>query len=163
MRFFVIGLFLFSGIANVLAQQGESLPRFSKLIRMESNESFTRDSLNKENKLMFILFDPGCGHCQELGHALAGSLTEITDSVDIYFVSMQPKELVDGYVNMFAPGLAKDSRVHFLYDPEGEFILLFNPQNFPSTYIYAAESQQLLAHFDGESEIADILSHLAVM
>lgn len=145
---------------SAFSQAKDTIPSFSKFIVMESDAPFTRDSLDMDNRQVFILFDPGCGHCQELGQGLAESLDKVVKSVDIYFVSMQPKELVDGYINMFAPGLRKDPRVHFLFDPEGEFILNFNPQNFPSTYIYAAGSGRLIDHIDGEGKMTEILPHL---
>lgn len=162
MRIFIFFTLLLGCSVSAFSQRKDTIPNFSKLVRMESNESFTRDSLNMGNRQVFILFDPGCGHCQELGQGLAESLDRVVKSVDIYFVSMQPKEQVDGYINMFAPGLGKDSRVHFLFDPEGEFILNFNPRNFPSTYIYEEESGFLINHIDGEGKMEEILPHLTV-
>ena len=138
-------------------QETVRLPEFQKFIKMDSNAPFTRDSIAVDKTQVFILFDPGCGHCQELGYNLSKVLDRMAKDVDVYFVSMQSKDLVDGYINMFAPALAPDSRVHFLYDPEAEFILNFNPKAFPSTYIYDKGSLALLAHFDGDAEIDEIL------
>lgn len=153
---FAFSIFLMA-ITFGYGQEKVRLPEFQKFIRMDSNEPFTRDSIVVDNTQVFILFDPGCGHCQELGYNISNVLDRMAKDVDVYFVSMQPKDLVDGYINMFAPALASDSRVHFLFDPEAEFILNFNPKAFPSTYIYAKDSLTLLAHFDGDAEVDEIL------
>lgn len=162
MKVFTLLALLVGATTSAFSQAGNGIPPFSKLISMDRDTNFSRDSLNMNKRQVFILFDPGCGHCQELGQGLANTLDKIGQAVDIYFVSLQPKELVDGYISMFAPGLGEDPRVHFLFDPEGEFILNFKPQNFPSTYIYAEESGELIGHFDGDGEVAAIVPHLPV-
>lgn len=154
----IILIFTIVGVLN--AQVPEVMPSFSKFTDMNSGMKVTSDSINNEHTQVFVLFDPGCGHCQELGQGIAQSLDVIRPDVDFYFISMQEKALVDGYINMFAKGLKNDSRVRFLYDPEGEFILNFHPKNFPSTYIYEAKSLQILKQFDGENKVNSLLPFL---
>ena len=155
-------IFIFTLISVSQAQIPETMPKFSKFRDMNTQEIFTSDSIKNEHTQVFILFDPGCGHCQELGQGISDSLEQLRTDVDFYFISMQDKPLVDGYINMFAKGLASDSRVKFLYDPEGEFILNFHPKNFPSTYIYEAKSLQILAQFDGENKVTALLPFLQI-
>lgn len=149
---------MFVGILS--GQVPDKIPTFSKFISMETGEQFTSDSLDLNNIQVFVLIDPGCGHCQELGQGIAKSLDQIREDVDFYFISMQEKSLVDGYINMFAKELKTDSRVKFLYDPEAEFYLNFNPKNFPSTYIFEAETLQLIKQFDGDNNAEMIVSLL---
>lgn len=153
-------LAVFATVSLSVGQVPERMPSFSKFSDMNTGAKFTSDSLNRKHTQVFILFDPGCGHCQELGQGIAKSLGTIRDDVDFYFISMQEKPLVDGYINMFAKGLRNDKRVRFLYDPEGEFILSFSPKNFPSTYIYEAESLQIIKQLDGENRVETLLPYL---
>lgn len=153
-------IFVFTTVGLSNGQVPEKMPAFSKLSDMNTGAKFTSDSLNSKHTQVFILFDPGCGHCQELGQGISKSLDKIRQDVDFYFISMQEKPLVDGYINMFAKGLRNDKRVKFLYDPEGEFILSFNPKNFPSTYIYEAKSLQIIKQFDGENRVETLLPYL---
>ncbi|WP_156308678.1 TlpA family protein disulfide reductase [Sphingobacterium endophyticum] len=153
-------ILVFTFVSSSLAQVPKEMPSFSKFINLYTGELVTSDSINKKHTQVFILFDAGCGHCQELGQGISLSLDKIRKNVDFYFVSMQEKALVDGYINMFAKGLRNDSRVKFLYDKEGEFILNFHPTNFPSTYIFEAESLQLIKQFDGENKVNSILPFL---
>ncbi len=153
-------IFVFTTVGLSNGQVPEKMPAFSKFSDMNTGAKFTSDSLNNKHTQVFILFDPGCGHCQELGQGISKSLDKIRQDVDFYFISMQEKPLVDGYINMFAKGLRNDKRVKFLYDPEGEFILSFNPKNFPSTYIYEAKSLQIIKQFDGENRVETLLPYL---
>ena len=147
-------------LGRAWAQEGMEMPAFSKFYDKDTGLPFTRDSLNRSNQQVLIFYDPGCGHCQELGQGIAKRLDTFAADVDFYFISMQEKPLVDGFVNMFAPQLAKDKRVKFLYDPEGEFILMFNPKNFPSTAVFRADSLQLIKQFDGEGKVENIAQYL---
>jgi len=153
-------IFVFTTVGLSNGQVPVKMPAFSKFSDMNTGAKFTSDSLNSKHTQVFILFDPGCGHCQELGQGISKSLDKIRQDVDFYFISMQEKPLVDGYINMFAKGLRNDKRVKFLYDPEGEFILSFNPKNFPSTYIYEAKSLQIIKQFDGENRVETLLPYL---
>lgn len=153
-------IFVFTTVGLSNGQVPEKMPAFSKFSDMNTGAKFTSDSLNSKHTQVFILFDPGCGHCQELGQGISKSLDKIRQDVDFYFISIQEKPLVDGYINMFDKGLRNDKRVKFLYDPEGEFILSFNPKNFPSTYIYEAKSLQIIKQFDGENRVETLLPYL---
>lgn len=161
MRNFIFTLFLvFASVGFAIAQIPEKIPAFSKFIDMNTGAKFTSDSLNTQHTQVFILFDPGCGHCQELGQGIGKALGKIREDVDFYFISMQEKPLVDGFINMFAKPLKSDKRVKFIYDPEGEFILKFNPKNFPSSYIYEAKSLQIIKQFDGENKAEKLQLYL---
>jgi len=155
----IISIFIFLSSISFFTkgQVPERIPDFSNFINLEDERAFTADSLRAANMQMFILYDPGCGHCQELAAGIADSLHRLPTDLDLYFISLQKKESVDGFVNMFAKALKNHPQVTFLYDPQGEFILKFDPKNFPSTYIYAARSFKLIKYFDGERKVAKLL------
>ena len=158
-RFFIFTL-LSILFFHAKGQVPEYIPAFSTFINLEDERAFTIDSLDSCKNQLFILYDPGCGHCQELAAGIADSLDRIPDNLSIYFIALQPKESVDGFVNMFAKALKNHPQVTFLYDPQGEFILKFDPKNFPSTYIYSAENFKLIKYFDGERKVEKILPFL---
>lgn len=155
----IISIFILLSSISFLTrgQVPERIPAFSNFINLQDESVFTVDSLRSTNMQMFILYDPGCGHCQELAAGIVDSLHRLPTDLDLYFISLQKKESVDGFVNMFAKALKNHPQVTFLYDPQGEFILKFDPKNFPSTYIYAAGNFKLIKYFDGERKVAKIL------
>lgn len=152
--------FILLAITTVQAQVPDSIPAFKKFLTYDKGQRFTRDSLNMENKQVFVLFDPGCGPCQAFGSALGDKLKELDPKVDYYFISMESTQLIDGYINMFAPKLKGHPQVHFLRDPEGEFILLFSPKNFPSTYVYDRKNGKLLLHDESADKLIKMLPYL---
>ena len=88
-------IFVFTTVGLSIGQVPEKMPAFSKFSDMNTGAKFTSDSLNSKHTQVFILFDPGCGHCQELGQGISKSLDKIRQDVDFYFISMQEKPLVD--------------------------------------------------------------------
>ncbi|QBR12667.1 hypothetical protein [Sphingobacterium sp. CZ-2] len=156
---FLFAIILFFAV-KLHAQVPDSIPPFHKFKDYEHGATFSRDSLNKDHKQVFILYDAGCGHCQELGYEFSKAIPELDSLVDYYFIAMQEKPLVEGYINMFAKDLKNYSNVKFLHDPEGEFILNFHPKNFPATYIYDRKTFKLLFQVDGESKVVKMLPFL---
>lgn len=152
-------LFIFTCI-TALAQVPENLPNFNGMFKMENNAPFSSDSLSNKGINALIFYDPGCGHCQELASEIGKSLDQFDKGTDFYFVAMQEKGQVDGMLNMFEKELIDKPNVHFLYDPEGKFILAFNPKNFPFTYIYAGDTKREIKHFNGEGKIKKLLPYL---
>lgn len=148
--------------ASLFGQAPKALPKFHQFINYADRSVFTIDSLNKKHKQVFILYDPGCGHCQELGHGLGKTIHQADTAISFYFISMVEKEQVDGYINMFAKELKNHSQVVFLYDPQYEFITLFDPKNFPSIYIYDKGSFKLIKHFDGENKIDKLIPYIKI-
>lgn len=146
---------------SVLAQAPTELPTFETFQRYDTGTIFTIDSLSNTGKNVLVFYDPGCGHCQELGHSFSESWAKWSDDVTFYFISMTEKELVDGYVDKYAKNLKNRPNVIFLFDERGEFIYRFEPKNFPSTYIYTADTRQLIQMYDGANTSKGMEEHLA--
>ena len=142
------------------AQAPDTIPPFKKLRRYDSDLKFNRDSLHAEHKQVFVLFDAGCGPCQEFAGEFGKVVNQLDSTIDYYFISMQEKPLVDGFINMFAPTLKNNPRVKFLYDPEAEFYVLFNPTKFPSAYIYDRKTFKLLLHSEEQDKLQKMIPYL---
>ena len=70
---------------------------------------------------------------------------------------MQDTSHVKGFINMFAPSLAKAPTVSFWRDPGTEFFEKFMPSNYPATYLFEATNKKLITSFQGEFDIKKIL------
>ena len=151
-------LFLYG--LSVFGQAPAELPAFETFQRYDDQTVFTTDSLSTTGKNVLVFYDPGCGHCQELGHSFSENWNTWDDDVNFYFISMTEKELVDTYIDKYAKNLKDKGNVVFLFDERGEFIYRFEPQNFPSTYIYTADTRQLVEMYDGVNTTADMEKHL---
>ncbi|MCL7989216.1 redoxin domain-containing protein [Sphingobacterium sp. lm-10] len=152
-------LFVLLGSAG-FAQNIQQIPAFQNFVRYDNGNTFTVDSLSKQGVNVLIFYDPGCGHCQELGYEIAENWDQWAPTTSFYFVSMNEKADVDRYIDKYAIGLDEKSNVAFLHDPTGEFITLFDPQNFPSTYIYSASDGQLIQWYDGTNTTRNMAAYL---
>lgn len=142
------------------AQQAPAnMPTFSSLTNVyEANRSWS-EALPTRGKIAFIFYDPGCGHCQELGAGISKNIDKVKD-VSLLFISMNDKEYVDGYINMFAKGLKGKKNVSFWKENGVEFIEKMMPENYPAMYIYDARTKKLLKSFQGEGNLSKILPFL---
>ncbi len=137
------------------AEAPKKMPDFGSLPSYFEKDVLAYKTLPKDGKLMFVFYDPDCGHCQELGYEINKNI-ELFEDTQIYFVSMQEKALVAKYINTFLPKLKKRKNIGYYHDEEYAFLLKFNPQNFPSLYLYEAKDKRLLSFLDGESKIDDL-------
>lgn len=158
---FLPTLIFLLGSSVGIAQSIQQMPPFQQFVRYDNGNSFTVDSLAREGVNVLIFYDPGCGHCQELGYDIAKNWDNWSPNISFYFISMGEKEGVDRYTAQYAKGLDQKANVTFLQDPTGEFITLFDPQNFPSTYIYSAKDKSLIQFYDGVNTTKNMQQHLS--
>lgn len=156
----VIFLITLVGQASSFAQESSEIPAFKTFTRYDNGNSFTVDSLSKQGVNVLVFYDPGCGHCQELGFDISQNFESWSKNTWFYFISMLEKADVDNYINRFAKNLRDQPNVLFLRDSIGEFITLFDPKTFPSTYIYSAESGKLIESYDGANTTDKMRKHL---
>ncbi len=153
-----IVLFLFAQLLYAQDKQIR-LPVFLTIHEMNDSTKILGKSFPDKGKLMLVFYDPGCGHCQELGASIDKNLKEFSKT-PIFFITMYEKGLVNGYINMFAKGLKGKKNVTFWHDPGVEFIEKLNPKNYPATYIFDLESKKLIKDFQGENDAKKILPYL---
>ncbi len=138
------------------AQQAPAtMPSFSSIRNVYDDKLTLKEELPNSGKIVLIFYDPGCGHCQELGAGISKNIDQLRD-VSFFFISMNDKEYVDGYINMFAKRLKGRKNVSFWKDHGVEFIEKMMPENYPASYIYDARTKKLIKSFQGESDVAKI-------
>ncbi len=137
----------------------QQLPKISGIYNIDNANSLLAKALPTTGKIVFVFYDPGCGHCQQLGSAFSNKIKEMS-GLSLFFISMNDKEYVDGFINMFAKNLKGRTNVSFWKDPGVEFIEKFKPTNYPATYIYDAAKRTLIASFQGENDLFKMLPFL---
>ncbi|WP_286843717.1 MULTISPECIES: TlpA family protein disulfide reductase [Sphingobacterium] len=132
------------------------LPNFT-FYQLRSGIRVTQENFAKDKNTVFILFDPGCSHCQHEATELEKNIDRIKD-VNIYYISMNDPALVLGFFDTFAPKLSKASNVEVLIDKDQTFIQTIHvPSQFPANYVYGADGK-LKAHWEGEKNINEAIS-----
>lgn len=153
-------LFLFLCLPLLsLGQAVKKLPHLSAIHAYDNSSKLLSSALPSKGKLMLIFYDPGCGHCQQLGASIAKHVN-VLNKTSIYFISMNDKPYVDSYINMYAKELRNQKNISFWKDPGVEFIEKFQPKNYPATYIYDASSKNLVKDFQGLPEVKKMLPFL---
>lgn len=138
--------------------QGEpilQIPPFT-FYKVKSGISFTNQDIPKGKKTIFVLFDPGCGHCRTEATALGKNYNRIKD-VNIYFVSMNDPALMASFLETFAKELVGKPNIEVLYDKNQEFIQKFHvPSQFPANYVYSTNND-LETYWVGDKNINEII------
>jgi len=138
------------------AQPAASIPLF-KFYKVKSGVSFTNEDIPNNKKTAFILFDPGCSHCQHEAAAIGQNYSKIKN-VNIYFVSMNDPALMANFLETFAKDLVGKPNVEVLYDRNQEFIQKFHvPSQFPANYVYGADNK-FQTFWEGDKKIDDIIA-----
>jgi len=134
----------------------QTIPEF-KFQSLQGTQAFTNANLKSAKYIIFNFYDPGCGHCQKMGAGISKNIDKLNNT-QIYFISMNDKEFIDGFINMHTPELKGKANVTFLRDPAVDFIPKFNPSNFPSLYVFDGKTKKLLKHLDGEEDVKKLLA-----
>ncbi|MDH5826169.1 TlpA family protein disulfide reductase [Sphingobacterium sp. SG20118] len=137
-------------------EAAKTLPDFT-FYQLKSGIQVTKSDVAKDRNTVFLLFDPGCGHCQQEAAALEKNIDRLKD-INIYYVSMNDPALILGFFDNFAPKLSKLSNVEILVDKNQEFIQKIHvPNQFPANYVYGADGQ-LKAQWEGDKNINEAIA-----
>lgn len=144
--------------SSIKSSPAGNLPDFT-FFNPRNGFSFKRDDLNHTDRHVFILFDPGCGHCQTETVAIANNFEKFKQT-SFYFVSMQEPSMITEFSKTYAKGLEEQENVKFLFDRNMEFIKNFHiPTEFPAGYVYETDGSFLSA-WEGEKDINDIINQV---
>jgi len=140
-------------VAKEIAKQ---LPVDFTFYKLKSGISFGNMDLPKDKNSVFVLFDPGCGHCQQEATALSDNYDRIKD-VNVYFVSMNDPALMASFLDSFGPKLNGKPNVEMLYDRNQDFIQKFHvPSKFPANYVYGSDGK-LKEYWEGDRNVNEII------
>src|SRR5690606_24709667 len=96
-------------------EPAKSIPDFTFYI-LESGIRFNKEDLAKNgNNMVFMLFDPSCGHCQDEARDLSQHYDRIKDT-NVYFVSMNDLALMSRFLRTHAKQLVNKDTITFLYE-----------------------------------------------
>ncbi|MCI0920072.1 redoxin domain-containing protein [Sphingobacterium rhinopitheci] len=133
----------------------QAIPAFT-FYKVKSGMSFSNNDIPQGKKTVFILFDPGCSHCQTEAAALGKNYNKIKD-INIYFVSMNDPAMQASFLETFGKELVGKPNIEVLYDKNQDFIQKFHiPKQFPANYVYGAD-MKLQTSWDGERDINQII------
>lgn len=139
-----------------VSQAATSIPNFT-FYKVKSGIAYTKDDLPAGKNTVFLLFDPGCNHCQQETAALAKRYDQIKD-VNILYVSMNDPALMTQFFSSFGKELEGKENVEMLWDRNQDFIQKFHiPDMFPANYVYGPDGQ-LKASWEGEKPIEEIIA-----
>ena len=133
-----------------------SIPDFTFYI-LKSGIRFTKADLAKTGNIVFIFFDPTCGHCQHEANDIGKHYDRLKDA-NFYFVSMNDPSLMASFLDTWAKPLVGKENVEVLYDRGADFVNKFHiPSQYPATYVYGANGE-LKEYWNGEREINEIIT-----
>lgn len=135
----------------------QQIPTDFKFYKLQSGIGFTADDIPNDGNVIFILFDPGCGHCQIEAGLLAKNYEKLK-GVSLYFVSMNDPALMASFLETFGKELVGKPNVEMLYDRNQDFIQKFHvPTQFPANYVYGADGS-LKNYWVGEKDIDFVIA-----
>lgn len=138
------------------AEPAASVPDFTFFI-LKSGIRFTKEDLAESGNIVFIFFDPTCGHCQHEARDIGQHYDEVKNA-NFYFVSMNDPSLMASFLDTWATPLVGKGNVEVLYDRNAEFINKFHmPSQYPATYVYGADGK-LKEYWNGERRINEIIA-----
>ena len=80
-------------------------------------------------------------------------------NTNLIFVSTYPKDKVLEFFDIYGENFKNAKNVTLLLDSNDEFIFNFNPQSFPSFYLYDKD-KNLVTYKKGSLEFRDLFSYL---
>lgn len=109
-----------------------------------------------DGKVVLILFQPDCDHCQREAEAIRENLDAFAEYT-LYFVTYAPMQDIQQFAQDYQ--LNRQDNIFFAFADVQPILDNFGSIPTPSLYIYS-DQQQLLKAFEGETPIAKILEHL---
>jgi thioredoxin-related protein len=107
-------------------------------------------------KMVLVLFQPDCDHCQAEAKQIKARLDAFRD-YHLYFISSQPMEVINQFAKDYQ--LAGKENVHFGWTSVENVLNNFGAISAPSIYIYTKEGR-LVESFDGQVDVEVVIRYL---
>jgi thioredoxin-related protein len=114
------------------------------------------DIKNLEEKIVLVLFQPDCDHCQREAREIHDHL-EAFREYQLYFISSHPMEVIQQFAKDY--DLDNKPNVYFANTAVDNVLNNFGAISAPSVYIYNKEGK-LVKNLNGESKIEEIIKYL---
>jgi peroxiredoxin len=118
----------------------QTIPHF-QFFKLD-NTSFTDNDLPKGKIIFFMFLDPDCDHCQ---HAIKsiGEQYQAFKKTTIFLISIYDKNKMNHFMDTYGGKLKVQKNVTILQDKLQQFIAKFNPERYPSMFLYSPEKKLL--------------------
>jgi thioredoxin-related protein len=114
------------------------------------------DAQSLQEKMVLVLFQPDCDHCQDEAKQIKNRLEAFKD-YQLYFISSHPMEVIEKFAKDY--GLYKKPNVHFGATTVDSVLDNYGAISAPSIYIYTKEGK-LVEEFEGQVDVEMIIRHL---
>lgn len=154
--YLILSIFLFQPLTA--QEKAEVIPNFS--IFSEDGSVFTDKDLVKDKNLVFIYFNPSCGHCKTAFKTLNTNYQNmIIEDVYIYPVSAGTVAETKAFFKDLAPNLISLENIEIIYDEDYRFADAFFVGGFPQTFLYN-QDRKLIDSYPGEAKVLDPFEEL---
>lgn len=140
-------LLLFIGVSINAQTPAKEIPEFT-FFSVEGNPFFSRQ-IPKDRPSVFSFFDVTCSHCKST-MILFGDRYADLQKVSLYLVTLDGKKEAIEFVTTHAPQLLNKKNVTILIDLNKEFLPKFQPQQYPSVYVY--NKYRRLEHYEKDEK-----------
>lgn len=125
----------------------KEIPDFT-FFSVEGNPFFSRQ-IPKDRPSVFSFFDVTCSHCKSTMKKFGDRYTDL-QNVSLYLVTLDGKKEAIDFVKTHAPQLLNKKNVKILLDLNQEFMPKFQPQQYPSVYVY--NKYRRLEHYEKDEK-----------
>lgn len=152
---------LLMGCMMVFGQANNEIPKkvpTFEYINLLKDNIFSDKDLAKKGQTLFIYYTTECIHCQIAVQHMNDNYEKFKNT-NLIFVSTYPKDKVLQFFDIYGENFKNAKNVTLLLDSNDEFIFNFNPQSFPSFYLYDKD-KNLVTYKKGSLEFRDLFSYL---
>ncbi len=162
-RVFLLSLFIFACIHSFaqdsLLAPYQKFPTYPpvKLLLPDSTHFYTKADLPEKKKIMLVLFNPQCEHCQQEAENLAKNLDKFK-KIHIVMATTAPLFEMKG----FAKKYQLDGKDNIVFAQDTNYFLLsfFNLHNLPFHAFYG-KKRELISVAEGSMTIEKIVAELS--
>ena len=129
----ITSLLLFLGVNTSAQTPAREIPDFT-FFTVEGNPFFSKQ-IPKDRPSVFSFFDVTCTHCKTTMKTLGDRYADL-QNVSLYLVTLDGRKEALDFVKRYAPQLVNKKNVTILIDLNKEFLPKFQPQQYPSVYVY---------------------------
>ncbi len=116
-----------------------------------NGKPFTEKNISKDKLIFFLFIDPDCEHCQKAISDYNKNY-EAFKQTSIYIISEGSFQILQSFLNKYAPGLSQKRNVTLLEDKKNTFISTFQPIRYPGMFLYDKDGK-LLVYEDNDETI----------
>jgi peroxiredoxin len=127
-----------------------------KLLNTDSTSFYTKDDLPKKKKVMLVLFNPQCEHCQHEAETLTNNLDKFK-KIHIVMATTAPIHEMVEFAHKYK--LAEQTNIVFAQDTHYFLLSFYNLRNLPFHAFYG-KNKELITVAEGSMTLEKIMTAL---